>query len=108
MQTLKQRYIPTSYDHLLKILKKRRKNNNLYIQVRARDHGVVVRGEEFDSLPPSIRKIMNSRQMSGETLNLAERIIFEEAIPMAFEVTGAKSFSVRVDKSKSSKYQNHN
>ena len=100
IQTMRQKYIPTSFDQIIKILGRRRKNNNLYIQVRARDHGVIIGGEEFETLPPSILTIMNSRRFSGETSKLRERIIFEEAIPIDCEVIGAKSISVRVDKRK--------
>ena len=101
IQTMRQKYIPTGFEHLVKIIQQRRKNNNLYIQVRARDHGVIIRGEEFDSLPPSIITLMNSRRGSGETSQLRERIIFEKAIPMDCEIVGAKSLSLRVKKNNS-------
>lgn len=91
------KFRPVDYEHLLEILNSRRMNKNIYIQVRLRDSGLIVEGKELSELPPSIIGIMDSRRSSGVSRRLADRVLFEQAIPTDFQITGAKRLSVRIN-----------
>jgi hypothetical protein len=96
MRLTPDKFRPVNYEHLLEILKNRRKNNNLYIQVRMRDGGLIVEGKELSALPPSIMGIMDSRRSSGVTKRLVDRVLFEHVIPTEFHIAGAKRLSVQI------------
>lgn len=94
------KFRPVDFDHLLKLLEQRRKNNNIYIQFRLRDSGLMIDGEELSDLPPSIMKVMDSRRSSGVSKRLRDRVLFEDVIPTDYVISGAKRLSVRIKKPK--------
>jgi hypothetical protein len=96
MQRNREKYMPVTFEHLLSILEKRRKNNNLYIQVRGQDSGLLLKGEELSSLPPSVLAVMDSRRSSGENALLAEQVIVEDIVPTEFQITGVKRLYLKV------------
>ncbi len=97
MQVNRDKFVPRSFDHLLKILAKRRKSQNLYIQVRALDSGLIVDGEEMPGLPPSVLNVMNTRSSGGVSKRLRDRVIYEAAIPMQDVILGAKRLSLQIE-----------
>ena len=97
MQLTPDKFRPVNYEHLLSILNNRRRNNNLYIQVRMRDSGLIVEGQELSDVPPSIMGIMDSKRSSGVTKRLADRILFEELIPTDYQIAGAKRLSIQIN-----------
>ncbi len=96
LQANPEKYIPVSFAHLLSILEGRRKNNNLYIQVRVRDSGISVEGKELSTLPPSIMGVMDSDRGIGDGKRLRDRVLLEEVIPTDYVISGAKRLSVRI------------
>ncbi|NIA30142.1 MAG: hypothetical protein GWP06_09555 [Actinobacteria bacterium] len=94
------KFRPVDFDHLLKLLKERRKNNNIYIQFRLRDSGLIIDGEELSDLPPSIMKVMDSRRSSGVSKRLHDRVLFEDVIPTDYVISGARRLTVRIKKPK--------
>ena len=84
------KYRPVSFENLLSILRNRRTNDNLYIQVRVRDSGMIVEGTELADLPPSVLAVMNSRRSTGPTTGMANRALIEEVVPTEYAITGAK------------------
>jgi len=90
------KFRPVNFDNLLSILEKRRKNNNLYIQIRVKDNGMLLEGEELSDLPPSILGVMDSRRSSGGAQRLSDRVLLEDVIATEFYIAGAKRLSVRV------------
>jgi len=106
MQVNRDKFIPKSFDHLLKIIAQRRKPQNLYIQVRAMDSGLIVDGEEMQDLPPSIQNVMNTRSSGGVAKRLRDRVIYEAAVPMQDVILGAKRLSLQIEQPKSTNKKN--
>lgn len=91
-----QKFRPRSFKQLLKLLESRRKNNFLFFQIRELNRGVMVGGEEFPSLPPSILSIMNSQKSSGNVVLLRDRVLKEESVQLDFSISGGRSMALRV------------
>ena len=68
------KFRPVSFNNLLSILRRKRMNNNLYIQIRIKDSGMILEGEELSDLPPSILGVMDSRRSSGAARRLRDRV----------------------------------
>jgi len=96
LQTNSEKYVPVNFDHLLSILENRRKNNNLYIQVRVRDSGILLEGRELSTLPPSIMSVMDSDRAIGDGKRLRDRVLLEQVIPTDYVIAGAKRLNVRI------------
>jgi hypothetical protein len=97
MQVNREKFVPKSFNHLLEIVEKRRKPQNLYVQVRAQDSGLIVEGKEMSDLPPSILGVMNTRASGGVSKRMRDRVIFETALPMQQAILGAKRLSLQID-----------
>jgi hypothetical protein len=94
------RFQPDSFEQLRRIFLDRRGNDSLYVQMRAIDRGMMVRGEELSALPPSIRQVMNNGRSSGDTKLMADRVIYEAADPTGYIVKGVKRLVVKVESPK--------
>ncbi|RMD95145.1 MAG: hypothetical protein D6813_00910 [Calditrichaeota bacterium] len=92
-----QKFRPQNFQQLLDLLRKRRKNNRIFFQIRKRDKGVLIEGEELPSLPPSILSVMNSQRSSGNVSSLIDRKILEDSVPVNFAVSGGKIMRIRVE-----------
>ena len=97
MQVNRDAFVPKSFDHLLRIVEKRRKSQNLYIQVRALDSGLIVEGEKMSDLPPSILGVMNTRSSGGVSKQMRDRVLFEAELPMDQAIIGAKRMTLKID-----------
>ncbi|HPG41176.1 MAG TPA: SpoIVB peptidase S55 domain-containing protein [bacterium] len=96
VQTNRSKFVPVSFNHILKILDERRKNNHLYMQVQVQDQGLMLEGEELAALPPSVMDIMNSTSSNGASNKTQTRIIHEESDAMDYVITGARRITVRI------------
>ncbi|MFQ5864682.1 MAG: SpoIVB peptidase S55 domain-containing protein [bacterium] len=92
-----QKFRPNSFNQLLELLKKRRKNNFLFFQIRLRDKGVLIKGEELPSLPPSIRAVMNSQKSSGNVISLRDRTLIEDSIQVNYSISGGRTVWLNVE-----------
>ncbi len=101
----RQKFIPINYDHLLKLVDQRRTNNKIYIQIRIRDNGLLLKDKELLSLPPSVLGIMDSGRSSGKVGKLRDRVLFNDVIPTDLYITGAKRLSVQVKKKKNLSFE---
>lgn len=100
-----QRLIPQSYAHLQQLIKKRRKNNILYIQLRGYDTGVLVDGQELPSLPRSIYSIMDSRNSANRKTRVSDRVLLEHQIPLDYQIEGSKVGFLFIKKDKKKTWQ---
>ncbi len=91
-----QKYRPVDFEHLVGILKKRRKSNALYVQLWARDGGMLIQGQEMHQLPPSVLNMMDAKRSRGENKRLLNRLLAEYKIPQDCLVVGAKHLVVNV------------
>lgn len=97
VQVSRGKFVPQDFDHLFKILSERRKSQNLYIQVRESDNGLIVEGQEMLDLPPSVTNVMNSRSSSGVINRLRDRVVYEEVVPMDDVIIGAKRLILSIE-----------
>ncbi len=97
------RFKPLSFEQLLRILREKRRNDRLYIQLRTSDAGLAVGSKELPSAPPSVLAVFNARQSSGDVRALRTRIVHEARIPLPFEVTGSKSVTLTIRNEKHGK-----
>jgi hypothetical protein len=91
-----QKFRPTSFRQLLQLLNERRRNNQVFFQVRKRDQGLVVEGEELPGLPPSVLTVMNMQRMSGNMQPLRDRVIFEQGVPTDYSVSSGRTLLLTV------------
>ncbi|MFQ5823183.1 MAG: SpoIVB peptidase S55 domain-containing protein [bacterium] len=92
-----QKFSPKNFHQLVELLKKRRKNNFLFFQIRHSNKGVLIEGEELPSLPPSIRTVMNSQKTSGNVLSLRDRILIEDSVQVNYSISGGRTVWLRVE-----------
>ncbi|MFQ5769140.1 MAG: SpoIVB peptidase S55 domain-containing protein [bacterium] len=92
-----QKFKPKSFNQLVTLIENKRKNNFLFFQIRERDNGVLVKGEEFPSLPPSILSVMNSQKTSGNVVSLRDRVLTEENVSLNYSISGGRSIWLRIE-----------
>lgn len=91
-----QKFKPQSFDQLAEILKKRRKNNYLFFQIRAMDKGMLIDGEELPSLPPSILSVMNFQKTAGNVKSLRDRKLLEDSVQVNYSISGGRLLWLKV------------
>ncbi len=92
-----QKFRPRSFKQLLELLENRRKNNFVFLQLREINRGVLVEGEEFPSLPPSVLSIMNAQKSSGNVVLMRERVLHEENVQLDFSISGGRTIALKVE-----------
>ncbi len=82
------RFQPQNLSHLVELLKRRRRNDVLNIQLRQSDRGVIVDGEEMPSLPPSIYSVVQPPNARSKTSVIRDRTLVEVTQPLPGVVSG--------------------
>lgn len=108
VQVSRDKFVPNNFDDIVRILSERRKPQNLYIQVRAMDNGLIVDGQEMLGLPPSVMNVMNTRSSGGVMQQLRDRKIYEEHITTDYVIAGAKRLLLTIDTPSKATTQNGN
>ena len=90
------KFNPKNFDQLTYLLNNLKRNNILYIQIKALDNGAIISGKELPNLPPTILNIIKERKTSGSSNNLREAIIIEKQIHMEYGIHGGKSLNIKV------------
>ncbi len=96
-RTSPQEFRPKTFNQLVDLLESRRKNNYLFFQIRERNNGVIVEGEKFPSLPPSILSVMNSQKSSGNVQSLRYRVLSEEKAEVEYSISGGRTIWLKVE-----------
>jgi len=91
------KFEPTDFHQLLDLLRQRRRNNTLYIQLRVRDMGALIKGEEMPLLPPSIMNVMSTVKTAGDYSPLREQLIGEYQIPTDYALLGDKTIRIKIN-----------
>ena len=94
------KFDPDNFEHLVKLLNEKRKNNRLSIQLRKPEKGTVIKDQEFTRLPPSILAIMNSKRTSSKTQGLNDVLLFEHQQTVDWALSGGQWIRIRVIKDK--------
>jgi len=92
------KFRPYDLKHLIRLLNQKRKNDKLCIHLRKIQPGMMVNDQEFSGLPPSILRIMNSKQTSSKAGMLRDRLVLEQSKPMEWVVTGGQWIRIQVVK----------
>lgn len=90
------KFDPKSFEHLLEILNSRRRNNFVFFQMRLRDQGLLVEGQELPNLPPSVYSIMNAQRSTGNASTLRDRVLVEDQVEVEYSVSGGKTLWLNI------------
>ena len=90
--------VPTGLKQVISELNKLRKNDRLYIKVVSFQPGVVISGEEFPSLPPSMAAVINTDRSSSRSVSgMANSTIREYELPQSkYVIQGQRSLNLTI------------
>jgi len=108
MQVNRNKFVPQDFDHLFQLLSDRRSTQNVYIQLRKIDNGLMVNGQELNSIPPSIYNVLNSRTSRGITTPLRDCALLEEVIPQEQVILGSQRLTLLIKPSNRARIQSLN
>jgi len=90
--------VPAGIKQVINELNKLRKNDRLYIKVVSSEPGVVIGGEEFPSLPPSMAALINSDRSSSRSVSgLSSSTVREYELPQSkYVIQGQRALTLTV------------
>jgi SpoIVB peptidase S55 len=90
--------VPAGIKQVINELNKLRKNDRLYIKVVTNEPGVVIGGEEFPSLPPSMAALINSDRSSSRSVSgLPNSTVREYELPQSkYVIQGQRVLNLTV------------
>jgi hypothetical protein len=90
--------VPAGLKQVINELNKLRKNDRLYIKVVTNEPGVVIGGEEFPSLPPSMAALLNTDRSSSRSVSgLPNSTIREYELPQSkYVIQGQRTLNLTV------------
>src|SRR5206468_12641663 len=90
--------VPTGLKQVISELNKLRKNDRLYIKVVSFQPGVVISGEEFPSLPPSMAAVINTDRSSSRSVSgMANSTVREYELPQSkYVIQGQRSLNLTI------------
>jgi hypothetical protein len=90
--------VPAGIKQVINELNKLRKNDRLYIKLVSSDPGVVIGGEEFPSLPPSMAALLNTDRSSSRSVSgLSSSTLREYEMPQSkYVIQGQRALSLTV------------
>lgn len=83
-----------SFSRLMDVLAQARRNDRLYIQLRASDRGAYVDGSSLPNLPPSVYPVL-ARTSDSKTSLTRDRVIQEIALPVDAMISGVQLIRLR-------------
>ncbi len=90
------KFVPSNFNELVTLLNRKRKNTDVLIQLKVIDHGAMLHGREFPSLPPSVYDIMKDEKTQKINNSVTEKIVEEWSIPFDLQIQGGRKFSLPV------------
>ena len=92
-------FVPRDMSQLIRAINSLRKNSRVYVRLtRADGSGAIVAGEYLSSLPPSVMGILQSDQSSPSFTKLRNTTLWEHEIATDYDVAGAHSLTLQVEK----------
>jgi len=90
--------VPAGIKQVISELNKLRKNDRLYIKVISYEPGVMIGGEEFPSLPPSMSALINTDRSSSRSVSgLPRSTVQEYELPQSrFVIQGQRTLNLTV------------
>jgi len=97
-RSLRQSFTPRNLDQLIRAINNLRKNDRVYVRLQRPEPSVVIRGEEFSSLPPSFSNVITSDRSSSSSLStMRSSNLFEYELPSTpYVISGQRSLSIEV------------
>jgi len=90
--------VPTGIKQVISELNKLRKNDRLYIKIVTSEPGVVIGGEEFPSLPPSMAALINTGRSSSRSVSgVPNSTVREYELPQSkYVIQGQRTLNLTV------------
>ena len=97
-RSLRQSFTPRDLDQLIRAINNIRKNDRCYVRLQRPEPSVVIRGEEFSTLPPSFGSVITSDRSSSSTLStMRSSNLYEYELPSTpYVITGQRSLTIEV------------
>ncbi|MCI0620977.1 MAG: hypothetical protein L0387_04780 [Acidobacteria bacterium] len=97
-RALRQTFSPRDLDQLIRAINNIRKNDRVYVRLQRPEPSVLIRGEEFSSLPPSFSSVITSDRTSSSSLTtLRSSNLYEYELPSTpFVISGQRSLTIEV------------
>ncbi len=97
-RSLRQSFTPRDLGQLIRAMNNFRKNDRVYVRLQRPEPAVMIRGEEFSSLPPSFSSVITSDRSSSSSLTtLRSSNLYEYELPSTpFVISGQRSLSIEV------------
>jgi hypothetical protein len=97
-RSLRQSFTPRDRDQLIRAINNIRKNDRVYVRLQRPEPSVVLRGEEFSTLPPSFGSVITSDRSSSSTLStMRSSNLYEYELPSTpYVITGQRSLTIEV------------
>ncbi|MBN2092664.1 hypothetical protein JW964_23790 [candidate division KSB1 bacterium] len=90
------KFQPYNFPHLIKLLNQRRKNNQLFIQIRKPAAGTIIDDQEFSQLPPSVLSVMDSKKTSSRRNYIRDVPLLEQVKPVDWMLQGGHWIRIQV------------
>lgn len=97
MQRWPQKFVPTSLEHLLRLIEHFGSSDELEVQLVSTDEIVQVQGIGLPSLPPSLRDLYHSHKVVDETFVTKGYTLFSKKIRLPYSISGFESIEVRME-----------
>ncbi len=90
--------VPSGLKQVINELNKLRRNDRLYIKLTSSEPGVVIGGEEFPSLPPSMAAVINTERSSSRNVSgLPASTVREYELPQSnYVIQGQRTLTLTV------------
>jgi hypothetical protein len=97
-RSLRQQFSPRDLDQLIRAINNIRKNDRVYVRLQRPEPSVILRGEEFSTLPPSFNNVITSDRSSSSSLStMRSSNLYEYELPSTpFVITGQRSLTLEV------------
>ncbi len=96
MQRAPGKYIPRDFDHLLDILFRGERNDEVQVKLYMDKDGLTIGGVEFPSLPPSAMLLLASPGAKGDVGPVSGSFVFTDRVRTGYVVTGSYSVPLLV------------
>jgi hypothetical protein len=87
---------PQSLDHLLGLLSRERRGDQLFVQLYREGKGLTVRGGELSQPPPSVASVLGGATKTGDVGPVKGATLVEVPVPMGRVVNGCEQKTITV------------
>ncbi len=85
-------------NQLIELLQRGEQNSNIIMELFVPEPGLTVRGEEFESLPPSVMAVMNTAKQTGDSGYTAATTLQIDRVATDYVISGSGIIRLVVDK----------